>query len=219
MRKAFLTVVAIGTLVFAAIAVMRDEHHAFTIGVPSGGPVVPLKEGDEVCQGIIDVPEGGAFDVVRVRVGTYFRKGPAFAVTVESPEGRRLASGAVAAGFPDITQQPFHDVKVGRVDDGQPVRVCVANRGPRRMALYGNGGLASRATSASLGGTSLDVDVDLVFRRSEASSSASLVPVMFERASQFRPAVVDVWTYWLLLGALLLGAPALLAWAIGRAER
>jgi hypothetical protein len=42
---------------------------------------------------------------------------------------------------------------------------------------------------------------------------AALVPDAFERASRFRPAWVGPWTFWILLGLVAAGLPALLAMA------
>lgn len=211
MRRALVAVLAVGLLGLLLAALLDKERRAFTVGVASGGPAVELQPGRGVCQGVIDVPRGGAFDTVRVLLGTYFRPGPPVRVTVREPDGGLIAAGELPGGYPDIAERPFHDVEVGDVGDQQPVTVCLRNTGSRPVAVYGNAGAASRSTAATMDdGTELDADLDLVFLRAEAASVASLLPDVFRRAALFRPSGVGAWTYWVLLVLLVVAVPALL---------
>jgi hypothetical protein len=219
MRRAFLVVVAAGLAGLAVHALVTSHGRAFTLGVTSAGPVAELQPGDGACQGVIDVPRNAEFDTVRLQLGTYRRPGPPVRVVVRSDGGRRLAAGAVPGGYADIADHGFHDVRMQTVGDEQRVLVCVENAGARRVAVYGNADVASRATTATApDGTPLDVDLNLEFRRSGGGSIASQVPAMLERASLFRPPGVSPWLYAVWLVLLVAAAPWALARAIGRAR-
>jgi len=59
-----------------------------------------------------------------------------------------------------------------------------------------------------------NVDVALELVRAPERSLLSEVPDMFERASLFRPGWMGAWTFWLLLAAVAIGVPSLLARAL-----
>src|SRR3954471_7041453 len=88
----FTAVMAVGVLGFALFLVVRQTPKAFTVGVQSGAPAVVLRAGQTACQAPLDVPPGGAFDRVRLKVGTYFKAGPPLEVAV-----RRGVRGPVLA--------------------------------------------------------------------------------------------------------------------------
>jgi hypothetical protein len=98
------------------------------------------------------------------------------------------------------------------VGASQRIAVCVANRGARRVAVYGNADAAARTSTAVKGGRRLGVDMSVVFER-DARSLASQLPVMLSRAALFRLAGFGAWGY-VVLGALLLAASWLLLRAL-----
>ena len=102
--------------------------------------------------------------------------------------------------------------------EGRRISVCLANQGARRVAVYGNAGIASRTTTATVAGRPVDADMNLAFE-TKARSIASLWPAMAARAALFRPRWVGAWTYALLAALVLAAVPALLARALVTAER
>jgi hypothetical protein len=208
-----LGVIAAGLLGLVVFTLTQERTLAFTLGVPKGAPVAPLRPGEVVCQAPIAVPDAAAaFDRVAFQIGTYRRPGPPLEVTVEpAAGGRPVARGQLASGYQDVS---VSSVAVGRVTTRDPVRVCIRNRGTDRAAIYGAADAASRTSTASLNGRPLNADLSLVFEREHARSLASLVPAMLDRASLFRASWLGAWAYALLALVVVLGIPALLALAL-----
>ena len=209
-------VIALGVVLLAVLALTRQTTQAFTLGVPNSAPVAELDGGGVACQAPITIPDDDAeFDTIRLTVGTYEKPGPELQLTVAPVAGGApIAEGRIAAGYPDITEQPSHAVHVGHVGDRDPLKVCIRNAGPGRVAIYGSGELASRTSSTTIDGNAKPLDLNLVFERSEGRSIASLLPAMAERASLFRADWVGAWTYVLAALLVLLAVPALLALAL-----
>jgi hypothetical protein len=216
MRRIAATVLAIVGVSVAAIALTAILDHtpkAFTLGVPAEAGVAPLDPGHVICQQPIDVAAGAEFDAIRAQIGTYGKPGSALVVTVRDSANRVLARGRQAGGYGDVAVLPTHRIALDRMVRAPRVDVCLRNVGTRRVAFYGTGDLAARGSSAFLDGKPLAVDLSLSFERSPRSL-ASLVPLMFERASLFRFPWVGPWLYWLLGAVLLFGTPTLLILAL-----
>ena len=209
---------ALAVLALAASATLRGERLAFTLGVTSGGPVAVVEPGSRVCQRDVIVPQGGGFDRVRLSLGTYQRPGPPVDLIVRDAGGATLARGALRGGYPDIAQAPSHSVRVGEVGDERRIDVCVANEGSRRVAVYGNAGIASQTSSAELDGQPQEYDLNLAFETRERSIAA-LWPAMADRAALFRAAWVGPWTYLVLALLVLVAVPALLVRALAVTDR
>jgi hypothetical protein len=82
------------------------------------------------------------------------------------------------------------------------------------VAVYGQPTIASPYTNATLNGQLSSVDIWLELR-AEKRTLMSLLPTMAERASLFRAGWVTPLVYLLLALALVIGAPLLLARAVG----
>ena len=210
--------IALTVLAFAATVILRDDRLAFTLGVTNGGPVAVLEPGSRVCQRDIPVPQGGGFDRVRLSLGTFERPGPPVAVTVRDTGGATIARGTLRGGYPDIASAPSHGVRVGEVGDERRIAVCVANEGHRKVAVYGNAGIASRTSSAVLDGKPQEYDLNLAFDTRERSIAAEW-PAIADRAALFRAAWVGPWTYLVLALLVLVAVPVLLVRAVTTAER
>jgi hypothetical protein len=211
---ALLAAALAGVAVVAIAGASRERTLAFTLGAPSSAPAVVLRPGDTVCQAPIAVAAG--FDGVELQPGTFGAAGSPLALVVRRlPGGQPLARGRLAAGYADVKRETIH---VGAVPAGGEVAVCVTNAGSRRTALYGTGDAAARTSSALLDGRPTGMDLDLVFRTG-ARSTLALVPDMLARMALFRGGWVGTWLYWLLLAAILLAVPALLARALAGALR
>ena len=98
--------------------------------------------------------------------------------------------------------------------------VCIRNTGTRRVAVYGAPGISHRTSTAIIdgkpaGGTDLAVRLD----RDHPRSLLARLPDVLAHAATFKAQLVGTWTFWVLLGIVLLGVPALLARAIAGALR
>jgi hypothetical protein len=221
MRSAVVTLLvlcAAGLAGLLVVASQRDTSLAFTLGVTPGAPVPAIEPGGVGCQGPIDVPEGGAFDAVELPLGTFERPGPALVLTVRDPgSGAVLARGALPAGYRDVGDEPQQQIAVRpRVEAGTRVVVCLRNAGRGPVAPFGNADVAAVDQTYTIDGEAQGVDAALVFRQ-EPRSLLSRFALIVQRAALFRPGWVGAWTYWLLAALVVLGLPALLAFALARA--
>jgi hypothetical protein len=199
------------------LGLTRGSDLVYSPGATAAAPLVPVASGQTACQGPLRVPRGGRFDRVAFTVGTYGRRGPALRVEVRDERThRRLAAGALREGYADIARAPVHVVPVGRVDTAVPLEVCITDVGERKVALYGQPGIAAPRSRATVDGTPVAFDIALTLRRNERSLIA-LLPAMGERAGLFRAGWVTPLTYLILLVALVVGTPVLLARGLSRA--
>src|SRR3954452_6432950 len=219
--RVLLAICLAGVVGLALVAVTMRTRLAFTLGVTAGGVAAGLAPRHEACQTPVAIPDAdAAFERVVVTLGTYGRPGPPVEITVAPVRGgAALAQGRLPGGYPDVDRSPRHAVEVGKVTTQAPVRVCVRNLGDHKVAVYGNGPLASRTSSATLDGRPLNSDLSLTFELDGSPSLASLVPAIFNRASLFRAGWVGAWTYVVLALAMLLGVPLLVAAALRAAAR
>jgi hypothetical protein len=211
-----LAVVAAGIAGLLITAALRETPLAFTLGVASAGPIAPLEPRQEVCQRPIDVAAGADFDRVVLQVGTYGLPGSRLRLTVKDMNGRRVANGSLPEGYADVSRQPLQRIRLDRRVSTPRVEVCIRDEGRRRVALYGNADLSARDTSAFQNGRPLGADLMLWFER-QPRSLASVLPHMVERAQLFRFPWLGVWAYVVLIPALAVAAPRLLARAIAAA--
>jgi hypothetical protein len=191
-------VAALGVLAVLAAAALDDRERAFTVGLPAVRIATEVQPGNGACRTGIDVPAG--FSRVRLITASFRRPGPPLTVTAGA------AQGTVDGGYPDNSTVEARLDKV--VPEGERIRVCVSNRGDRRVALLGS---PPDTPPYRLAEPGADPVFGLEFLRNEPRSMAALVPEAFERASRFRPAWVGPWMFWTLLGLVAAGLPALLA--------
>src|ERR1700754_3786601 len=98
----FTAVAVVGVLAFVLFVTLHQTPKAFSTGVQSGGPVAPLEAGQTACQAPLDVPKGGTFDRVRLRLGTYGVAGPGLDVFVRDSARHVIGHGVLTGGYPDI---------------------------------------------------------------------------------------------------------------------
>jgi hypothetical protein len=138
------------------------------------------------------------------------RDGTVPPVTVRLRKGRHsqlLAIARLPAGPPG----PRHARVRGTVAGGRKVAACFTNEGTTDLLLTPRPGTLTRVIPARLTERADNVDVALELARAPERSLLSEVPDVFERAALFRPGWVGAWTFWLLLAAVAIGLPALLA--------
>jgi hypothetical protein len=172
-----------------------------------------LKPGEEACQRPIDVPTNAA--LVEFQVGTFRRPGPPLETTVR-PEAGPAASATLAGGYADNSLQ---QAKVGGIEGGGQISLCVRNIGKSQAALYGSGPQSARTSALFLNGREHPDDLMLRFRRGEPRSTISLLPAIFDRASLFRAGWVESWLFWVLAALLVTAVPLALALSLARATR
>jgi hypothetical protein len=210
-------VIVAGVLGLVLVALVQRTSLAFTIGVPRAAAVARLAPGEQACQRPIDVPSRAGFDRVALGVGTYGAAGSPLRLTVRTASaGRTLATGTLAGGYPDVARRPVERVRLDRTVRAPRISVCVENRGPRRVGVYGDADLAARGSTAVKDGRPLRRDMSLVFER-KSRSMAGEVPAMLSRAALFRFPGMGAWAYVLLGAVLLLAGPLLLIRAVAAA--
>jgi hypothetical protein len=214
---AFGVTLAIGVAGLLALGLGRGSDLVYSIGAVPASPIGPIQPGQSACQGPVQLPEGASFDRVAMVLGTYFRPGPEVRVEIlDARTRRRVATGELPGGYPDIAQAPEHIVRVGRVRTERPLDICAVNAGTRRLAVYGQPTIASPTSNGSIAGRQVPYDFGFELRAKKRSLIA-LAPTIAERASLFRAGWVTSLTYLVLGLLLLIGAPAALALAVRRA--
>ncbi len=207
-------------MLLVALAATRESKLVYTLGVGPAAPSWTSKPGKQVCQGPI-TPPSDAFDRVVISLGTYFKPGPPVEVVVrDAATSRALARGKLAGGYPDIADAPEHAVAIPSTSLRRAADVCIRNTGRRRVAVYGAPGISHRTSTAIVdgkpaGGTDLAVRLD----RDHPRSLLSRLPTCSRTPRRSRRSWSAPWTFWVLLGIVLLGVPALLARAIAGALR
>jgi hypothetical protein len=216
-RIAFIATLAAGALLFLALSLARGTTLTYTLGVPANAVAVKLEPGQRFCQEPITAQSHGTFDAVDVTLGTYGRPGSTLAVSVADPDSRDvLARGTLPAGYPDITQKPWHAIALDHSINPGSLAVCFRNTGSHSVAFYGSSDAATGPSSATRRGKSLGTDVSLVFtgdHRSWASSAGDV----FSRARLFRTPRIPSWLYFAGLVLLAAAAAAALTAAMGSA--
>jgi hypothetical protein len=204
-------VVALGLLVLIVAGLVDRRDEAFTLGVRAGGVAADLRPGQRACQERIDVPE--EFNAVELQVGTYRRAGPRLDVSVHEggAGGPVLGEGSLAPGYPDVSRPR---IEVGSIPAGGRVAVCIENAGDRRVALYGNAGIAAPSSTLRVRGRTVDNDLTLVFHTDGKRSLLGELPDMFQRAALFKAGWVGAWTFWLLTLAVVGLVPLAVAFAV-----
>jgi len=151
-----------------------------------------------MCQAHENVPQGTG--ILRMTIGTYDARGPTLRAAVQRGDEALLPGGRLAAGW----EQGVVDVPLGaraprRLED---VRVCIANRGPRRLAVAG--ARIGRA-EARVAGRVADGRVRIEYIRARPQSGWSIAGDMASRMT-FARGLWDGVAPWAALTLVLLGA-------------
>jgi hypothetical protein len=215
---ALVAVVAAGVLALALTASADKRHLAFTTDVAPTALAAVIHAGQSACEREVHVEE--PFDTVQAYVWTG-PPSPRLAVTVaRSRGGPTLATGAVRAGRVRrlIVFSPSVPLS-SRIRAGGFVDVCFRLAGRTPAAFLGHIDTHADPSHAVLvtargRDRELGSDLRLVFGRRKGRSVLSQLPAVFRRAALFWPSPVGAWTFWVMLAAVLLGVPALLARAL-----
>ena len=169
--------------------------------------ITQVKADRTLCVRGLDLPAGTGlveFEIVSAS------ERPALALELKGRGDRTIASsrlprlrGAGPHHSDALRTKPAFAIPVRAAQpETVPVRACVT---PQRSVKFG-GTLEGGGPPPTLDGRPLDTARIAVWFRPPAGSERSLaaqLPVVFERASLFRPAGVGPWTYVLLLGLVL----------------
>ncbi|MGE4425286.1 MAG: hypothetical protein AB7G37_02405 [Solirubrobacteraceae bacterium] len=176
-----LGVVAVGVIAALLALTWRTTTDAFSLNAPPSAVAVELEPGQEVCQGPIRVPRGGAFRAVRVPLSTPDGPGPEVDATVRKGD-RMLATGGIVGGYADGALPP---IRLSRTVGVTGVTLCLRNAGNVDMGVYGTAGAAVPYSRVRVGDERPPVDLALRFERPERSL-ASAVPDIVRRMALFR---------------------------------
>ena len=214
--------VAAAAGVFAALVVAlgasylgRDRDYPAQVVQPTPlfrTDVVPLRPGSEACFGDA-VIEPHAREA-RFRVGTLLRPGAPLELRIAGRGYRHRAR--IAGGFAD---NALLEVPVRPPARATPVRVCIANRGERRMDLYGAADRTRGRTRAYVDGKLVRPNVAFGFWEAERRSIWERLPQTAERITAFRPGWVATGLVWALAALFVAGVPALVLWGLARSLR
>ena len=190
MHRTVLTFAAVfggGLLLLLGLGLFERRSEAFTLGVP---PTLgaPLRPGGQVCQGPIDTTSG--FERVGLQLGSPRTSVVPVAVTVRGwRNGTRIGAGRALATFGGP-----HTVsaRVGHVDEGRSISLCLRNDGDRPMLVFGSP-LAAPGSSARYEGRGLRWDMSASFLRADGATLLSLTPDMVQRAALFRGQWIGDW--------------------------
>jgi hypothetical protein len=197
-------------IAIASITLSREQVRlAGTNSVRPDAYVAPLEPGHPVCQRNVLLEKASAG--LRVIVGTYHRPGPKLTLQASAPDVRVRST---AVGYADGSFATFLFPPLERAVRFESICFTVSGQ-PATLAgePSPNGDPSSSVHSR---GKPLPVDVVIQTVRAHKQSLADLAPVVFHRASLFRPGWVGPWTYWVLLlvvALLVIAAPVLLGLA------
>lgn len=192
-----LAVAAVSVLIAIATALPQRTSLAAANNVLVTGVAAQIAPGSELCREDLELPAGTS-GIQVYSVGTA-APGPELEVTITSPAGTQ--SGRLPGGYAD------EEFVTGRVspplERATTGRACLKNVG---TTLAGFGGTAPADANTS----KLEVDgepapaVLAINPTYEPSSLFDLVPTLVERAAVWAPAWVGPWTFYLLIGAVML---------------
>jgi hypothetical protein len=199
-RRGLIAFVVVLVLGLAGLLVAGSSAHrvrAFALGVPNVGPAATLAPGRRACETPIVVP--AAFGSVRVWASFVGAAGGLDATVLDAAGRRQLAHGhAVVPRIGGALTATLN----ATVAAGQRVSVCFRNLGPLTVNLLGSGPVDAHIR-LTVDAKPVPLALALVAFVPHRKSPLSLVPRMFQRAGLFRFSWVGTWTFWVLLGGVV----------------
>jgi hypothetical protein len=210
--RTFVLVLLAGLVLLVAIALA--DHRGYRLYVASDSRVL-VHPGQELCSDLIRPPAAGADRVRFWARGASGGPAPPIVVRVRrSRTAQTLADGTAEAGGPGARTVRLH----GSVAGSRKVVACFLDVGRGSAILSPRPGTSTRVTVERSGDLTDYADIGLELIRTDDRSLLAALPDALDHAALFRPGWVGAWTYWLLLAALVVGAPLLLARALASAS-
>jgi hypothetical protein len=208
-----LATLVLGVAVWWVPYLSRDRDYAASVvqPLPLKGPTqLVLGAGQRACL----APATMTTDSTQARfmVGTYFRPGPPMELSITGPGYATRRS--IRAGFPDNATLRVN-VPPPRRD--MSVRLCIANRGDRRVALNASADRTKTAARTQVDGRPGAANPTFAFYAARPAAITSRLSRIVERVSLFKPGIVGSWLLWPLLVATAAGIPVGALWALRRA--
>lgn len=227
-RIAFGVLVTIALVSAITLAAGDRRRLVQSTGAIITRPIASLAPGQRACQR----PLVALDEISAVRFNPAAPGPTAILVEVsDARDGRVIARSRIPQGF----DQQVTAMLDRRVPRGRSFALCFRNRGPSGLDIYGDDGVTSQCVLAPssipcryrlphpISSTSaLYIDgrrspgtIAATFLRTEPVSVLASAGEAFQRASTFRPAFVSPALWWIVLVALLVGAPAAILWGLG----
>jgi hypothetical protein len=164
------------------------------VELPAGVVIPP---GAQACQPEIGIPRGAG--TIRMTVGTAGKPAGPLAVTIS--QGRRtLGSGATRGG---IVDEPVRAHVGAGIGGARHARVCVSNRGPNQVALWGQEvpfGQGARVSARRMPQTRA---MRLEWFEPHSATRISRAGVIAHRYGLVKASWVGTWTFWVALAVLV----------------
>jgi hypothetical protein len=217
-RVALITYVVSLALFAGLVAVPSlTEKRDIPAEVPSPPPLtatdlVIVRGGGRLC--MTEAAISKETRLMRFKVGTYGKPGPALGVTLKA--AGYSSSASVPAGFAD---NALLEVAVAAPPSGRLGTICIRNDGRRKIAFYAASDRARSRVKPFVDGKLQTATPTLIFAEAHKVSIAHRAGVIAGRIAVFRGVLDHAWIVWLLVVVMLAGVPALVAVALGAAER
>lgn len=189
-------------LAFAIGGTHTARRIAGSNGIPRSEFVAIVKPGEVLCQSHELVPAGVRY--LGIEIGTYGAPGPPLRTTVRRGRRDLLAAGSLAAGWRQgITRLPLGATTKRALTD---VEICIANRGPARLAFAGVP-IGDRDGVSRVDGRASRGRVRIEYFNGQATSAWSLADTAASRMG-FGRGLWDGLAPWLALALVVLGVAA-----------
>jgi hypothetical protein len=196
------TVIGLAALLVPALTDKRQFHAA----IPQPPAVtrvalIVVPEHAQACMApaVIDHQS----EVAVIRVGTYGKPAVPLVFTA-SARGYDVSDGVM----PTYRDNDSIAIPVRPPAHATVATVCVANEGPRRIALYASDDRTKFPSTTLVSGRPVGANFWLSFYQRQRHSLLSQLPLIFDHLQAFRPGVLGPWLFWPLAILSLLGVPA-----------
>lgn len=194
---AFGLVLAVGLVALLVAATVPRPSRAFSLDVPNVGPVTSLAAGHRACESPIEDPS--AFGGVRVWAASVGEPGILHVTVGDAGGARTLASGYAPVS---VAEQPVTATVGATIPAHRQLRVCWTDIGPAAVDLFGSAPVQP-SVRLTADGKPVAAGLALVMLTPHSRSLLSQLSTVFSRAALFRPSWVGSWTFWVLLGGVI----------------
>ncbi len=193
----FVLVTGLGATALLLAGASDRRATAFSLDVPSARVVLSLSPGRTACQKPVPLTA----DVGGLEL--FYEPSPPAGPSLRVAVADGGTGGGVATGVAALDASGSARARLDRsVPAGRRVSICLTNTG-RRVALLTGSGAAPGSGTIMMNGKPTSLAMSVVFLRPHSRSLLNMLPTSFRRAALYRPNWVGAWTYWLLLGLVI----------------